>query len=135
MSTGNEQDVIERIYVVVGQVPPGKVTTYGEVATIVGGGSDARFVGQALGMLGDRASKVPWQRVLSRGGVISTYGGNQRELLGAEGIEFDEKGKVPMDRFRWSGPEKEWAEQHGFQTLPSRGGDKKEEDKSQLSLL
>lgn len=132
--TAQERRFFERIYQVVEQVPPGQVSTYGDIALIVGGGCDARIVGLAMGDLGPRAAKVPWQRIINRSGGISTQGYNQRELLVAEGVEFDEKGKVYLDRFRWAGPSQEWAAKHGFTPLPARGSGK-EEDKSQMRLF
>ena len=59
----------------------------------------------------------------------------QRELLRAEGVEFDDKGKALLDRFRWAGPSQEWVTKHGYSLLPARGTSKEEEDKSQLRLF
>jgi methylated-DNA-protein-cysteine methyltransferase related protein len=132
--TMSERRFFERIYQVVEQVPRGQVSTYGDIAIIVGSDCDARIVGLAMGDLGPRAAKVPWQRIINRSGGISTQGYGQRELLEAEGVEFDEKGKVPLDRFRWAGPSKEWAAKHGFHPLPARAPSK-EEDKSQMRLF
>ncbi|HEX8437898.1 MGMT family protein [Archangium sp.] len=132
--TMHERRFFERIYQVVEQVPRGQVSTYGDIALIVGGGCDARIVGLAMGDLGPRAAKVPWQRIINRSGGISTQGYNQRELLVAEGVEFDPKGKVPLDRFRWAGPAAEWAAKHGFTPLPARTS-KDEEDTSQMRLF
>jgi methylated-DNA-protein-cysteine methyltransferase related protein len=122
----------ERIYEVVREVPAGVVTSYGDVATVVGGGCDARTVGQALGVLGPRADEVPWQRVVNREGGISTRGLAQRALLEAEGVAFDARGHVIMARHRWAGPDAAWAEARGFNTLPPLDeGDRSE----QLSLF
>jgi methylated-DNA-protein-cysteine methyltransferase-like protein len=132
--TMQERRFFERIYQIVELVPHGQVSTYGDIAIIVGGGCDARIVGLAMGDLGPRAAKVPWQRIINRSGGISTQGYNQRELLAAEGVEFDEKGKVHLDRFRWAGPGQEWAAKHGFTPLPARSSGK-EEDKSQMRLF
>jgi methylated-DNA-protein-cysteine methyltransferase-like protein len=133
--TMHERRFFERIYQVVEQVPCGQVSTYGDIALIVGGDCDARIVGLAMGDLGPRAAKVPWQRIINRSGGISLQGSDQRERLVAEGVEFDEKGKVPLDRFRWAGPTQEWAAKHGFTPLPARTPSKDEEDKSQLRLF
>jgi methylated-DNA-protein-cysteine methyltransferase related protein len=133
--TMHERRFFERIYQVVEQVPRGQVSTYGDIAIIVGGGCDARIVGLAMGDLGPRAAKVPWQRIINRSGGISTQGYNQRELLVAEGVEFDAKGKALLERFRWAGPAPEWAAKHGFTPLPARGTGKDEEDKSQMRLF
>ena len=133
--TTQERRFFERIYQVVEQVPRGQVSTYGDIAIIVGGGCDARIVGLAMGDLGPRAAKVPWQRIINRSGGISTQGTSQRDLLVAEGVEFDEKGKVRLERFRWAGPPQECLTKHGFNTLPARTSKDEEEDKSQLRLF
>lgn len=110
----------ERIYLVVRQIPAGAVSSYGDVAVVVGGGCDGRIVGQALGALGDRDEAMPWQRVVSRDGTISTRGLRQRELLEAEGVAFDAQGRVLMARHRWRGPDPEWAAANRFNPLPPR---------------
>lgn len=113
-------DVLKlRIYEVVQQVPPGAVSTYGDIATIIGGGIDAWTVGQALNQIpkgGDE--EVPWQRIVNAQGGISTAGPLQRKLLEDEGIVFDERVKIDLRRFRWTGPSAEWAAEHGYQPLP-----------------
>ena len=133
--TMQERRFFERIYQIVDLVPHGQVSTYGDIALIVGNGCDARLVGLALGDLGPRISKVPWQRIINRSGGISTQGPDQRAALAAEGVEFDDKGKVPMERYRWAGPPADWAAKNGFTPLPVRPAGKEEEDKSQLRLF
>jgi methylated-DNA-protein-cysteine methyltransferase related protein len=109
----------ERIYQAVEQVPHGMVATYGDIATIVGGGCDARTVGYALNEVPpERAATVPWQRIINKAGGISTRGLLQRQILEGEGIEFDARGNVIMARYHWAGPDAEWAAAHGFHTLP-----------------
>jgi methylated-DNA-protein-cysteine methyltransferase related protein len=137
--TMQERRYFERIHQVVEQVPRGQVSTYGDIALIVGGDCDARIVGLAMGDLGPRSAQVPWQRIINRSGGISTMEAvGQRERLRAEGVGFDDKGKVLLDRFRWAGPTPEWASQHGFTPLPARTASKdskEDEDKSQLRLF
>ncbi len=113
-------DVLKlRIYEVVQQVPPGVVSTYGDIATIVGGGIDAWTVGQALNQVSKGGDEqVPWQRIVNAHGGISTSGPLQRKLLQDEGIVFDERVKIDLRRFRWAGPSPEWAAEHGYQPLP-----------------
>lgn len=117
MSGQDERAYYERIYKVVEQVPRGQVASYGDIAAIVGDGCDARIVGHALGGLGPRAAKVPWQRIINHTGRISTSGMRQRELLEAEGVEFDERGHALLERFHWAGPSEEWCKASGFQPL------------------
>jgi len=97
----------ERVYQLVRQVPPGKVTSYGAIARMLDHPHAARTVGWALHSLPE-GSGVPWQRVINSQGRISTscreHGADhQRALLEAEGIEFDEHGTVDWDRFGWTG--------------------------------
>jgi len=76
------------------QIPRGKVTTYGHVAKLIGMPSYSRHVGQALKFLSPAADPpVPWQRVVSSAGKISSRGPGtdgaqrQREALEAEDVE------------------------------------------------
>jgi methylated-DNA-protein-cysteine methyltransferase-like protein len=67
----------------------------------------SRGVGAALSVLDD-TEEVPWWRVVNRNGEISISHLSisrrlQRVLLEREGVEFDEGGRIDMDRFRWAG--------------------------------
>lgn len=120
----------DKIYLVTRQIPRGQVATYGDVARVVGGGCDARTVGEALGALPDaRQREVPWQRVINREGGISLRGSQQRMLLAEEGVVFDQDGRVPLVRFRWAGPDAGWAAAHGCCVLPPH------DDSEQLRLF
>ncbi len=100
----------KRVYRVVRQVPPGKITSYGAIARILGHPRAARTVGWALHSLPE-GSDVPWHRVINSQGRISISrrehsGALQRALLEAEGVEFDADGTVDWDRFGWTvGPD------------------------------
>lgn len=88
----------ERIYDAVKLIPYGRVATYGQIAALAGNRSWARVVGNALHKNPDPDS-IPCYRVVnSRGEVSKAFafgGGNrQRELLEAEGVEFDKNGRV-----------------------------------------
>ena len=71
----------EKIYIVCEQIPHGMVASYGDIAAIVGGGCDARTVGYALNEIPKQRAGVPWQRIISKEGGISTRGLAQRQLL------------------------------------------------------
>ena len=97
----------EQVYRLVRQIPPGKVTSYGAIARMLGHPHAARTVGWALHGLPE-GSDVPWHRVINSRGRISTscreHSANlQQALLEAEGIEFDERGYVNWDRSGWAG--------------------------------
>jgi methylated-DNA-protein-cysteine methyltransferase related protein len=98
-----------RVYDIVRQVPRGQVTTYGDVARLLGPECDARVVGYAMAACPD---DVPWQRVINSQGKISLKGDaaqKQRLRLEAEGIFFDPRGRIDLKRFRWAGPGGEFA--------------------------
>ena len=96
----------ERIYRVVKQIPPGKVATYGDVASLAGLAGCARQVGYALHALA-AGSRLPWQRVVNARGEVSARrdpepSALQRGLLEAEGVSFGSAGRIDLERFRWS---------------------------------
>jgi methylated-DNA-protein-cysteine methyltransferase-like protein len=94
-----------RIYQTVARIPKGRVSTYGRIAQLAVG-CTARMVGYALHRLPDERANLPWHRVVNAGGRISTRSDGdgawiQRELLEAEGVEFDERSKIDLERFGW----------------------------------
>ena len=103
------QRLYDRIYDMVRQIPPGRVTTYGRIAELVGG-CTARMVGYAMAALKrGTAPDVPWQRVINAKGKVSVHGdgfGNamQRVILEQEGVVFDLNGRVDFELFGWLGP-------------------------------
>lgn len=94
--------VFQRIYAIVRRVPPGRVTTYGEVAILAGLRGGARTVGWALASLPENRT-APWWRVLRSDGTIAnrrTAEGQRRRLL-REGVRVDRRGGVDLDRYGW----------------------------------
>ncbi len=94
----------ERVYEVVRRVPEGRVTTYGDVASALGSPRVARHVGWALAAC--RADDVPWHRVINAKGRVSHRGdvgrgSLQQTLLEAEGISFDDTGRLDLRALRW----------------------------------
>lgn len=97
----------ERVYEVVSSVPRGRVATYGQVAEIVGR-CTPRLVGYAMASL-PAGRHVPWHRVINGRGEISFARESegyqvQRGMLEAEGVQFDDRGKVDLRVFGWTGP-------------------------------
>lgn len=95
----------EDVYAVVRRIPRGQVATYGQIARLVGAPRSARVVGWA--MRGNpHGARVPWQRVVQRGGGLSPNvcpgdPGRQRRLLEREGVTFRLDGRIDMARHRW----------------------------------
>ncbi len=93
----------QRFYAFVSRIPPGKVATYGQIATLSGYPGQARQVGYALNALPDDLDTIPWQRVINAKGQISAranpiYEDIQRQMLKAEGICFNSKGSITLTR-------------------------------------
>ena len=103
-SQGDE--AVEAICAVIRRIPFGWVATYGQVATMAGLPRRARLVGRVLQRL-DPATKIPWHRVVNANGEVSfslsRNGGDilQRRLLEKEGITFDDKNCLDLERCRW----------------------------------
>lgn len=95
----------QRIWQVIAAIPAGTVSSYGQVARLAGLGRGARQVGAALRNL-PGGSRIPWHRVINSQGKISLPAGSegyrlQRQRLEAEGIVFNDRGKVDLRTFGW----------------------------------
>jgi O-6-methylguanine DNA methyltransferase len=98
------RDFTARVLSVVRRIPPGRVATYGDVATMAGRPRAARAVGNI--MKGSARRDVPAHRVIAAGGKLGGYGGNlamKRALLAAEGI-IVRNARIRLDDYRWRGP-------------------------------
>lgn len=94
------------VYALVRHIPSGKVLNYGRVAELLGTPYGAREVGWALAALRGGAQGVPWFRVVNAQGRISIKGfpegaAEQRALLEAEGITFDDRDRLDMQAHLW----------------------------------
>jgi methylated-DNA-protein-cysteine methyltransferase-like protein len=94
-----------RIYAIVRRIPRGRVATYGQVAELAGLPGHARQVGYALHAL-TAGSAVPWHRVVNAAGAVSRRAQagdelSQRLLLQREGVTFDPRGRLSLERLRW----------------------------------
>jgi methylated-DNA-protein-cysteine methyltransferase-like protein len=92
------------LYLVLAQIPAGKVISYGELAAMAGLGRAARWVGRTLGQLPED-TRLPWHRVLGAGGRLSLAAGTpsgeeQRARLRAEGLTL-RNDRVDMRRHGW----------------------------------
>jgi methylated-DNA-protein-cysteine methyltransferase-like protein len=80
--------------------------TYGGVAKEAGLPGRARQVGYALHAISEGMQEIPWQRVVNARGRISLpdwegQGSLQRSLLEAEGVVFDEAGRIDLAHYGW----------------------------------
>ena len=95
---------LERVWVVVAQIPAGRVTTYGDIATHLGRRGAARTVGWALNEA--VGSDLPCHRVVNRNGVLTGRRHFETppvmsERLRSEGVTFVAENRVDLDAHRW----------------------------------
>ncbi|MEK7091202.1 MAG: MGMT family protein [Patescibacteria group bacterium] len=88
---------------VTSKIPVGKVSTYGQIAGILGT-RDSRRVGQALHANKDRS--IPCHRVVFADGSLApgyAFGGaeEQKKILEKEGVKFVGE-RVDLEKCRWS---------------------------------
>ena len=98
-------DIELRIWQVVTLIPPGKVSTYGDVARHAGLPGAARRVGRALRGLPEDTG-IPWHRVINAQGKLVVPGGSpaqdrQRTRLEREGIRFRGNTVLGLRSCRW----------------------------------
>lgn len=98
-------DFVERVYAVVRQIPPGRVTTYGRIARAIGAARSARMVGWALHRCPPDVSDVA-HRVVNRNGELTGgwawgHPAIMRALLEDEGVTFVDEFQVDLARHLW----------------------------------
>jgi methylated-DNA-protein-cysteine methyltransferase-like protein len=84
----SDRQFAERVYVLVAQIPRGRVMTYGQIAALCGSAQASRIVG---GIAHFGPIDLPWQRVVNKkGGLAAGYPGGReghKKDLEAEGVE------------------------------------------------
>jgi alkylated DNA nucleotide flippase Atl1 len=95
----DREEIVERVLSVVEQVPAGRVTTYGAIAEVIGGGGPRR-VGNVMSAYG---GPVPWWRVVrSDGRPPPCHDGEADEHYDAEGTPRTPTGRIDMPKAFWS---------------------------------
>lgn len=100
-----EENFFERVYILVRQIPYGRVTSYGAIAKALGTARSARMVGWALNA-SHNLEDVPAHRVVNRKGLLSGKhhfeGTNlMQQLLESEGIEVVNNQIVDFENHFW----------------------------------
>ena len=100
----------EKVYEVVKQVPYGRVTSYGAIASFLGAKRSARMVGWAMNATHGH-DDIAAHRVVNRVGLLSGKhhfeGTNlMQQLLESEGIEVEDNKIVDFKKYFWD-PAKE----------------------------
>lgn len=115
-SPPNVQQFQSLVWDLVRRIPRGRVAAYGPIALMLPPPPEVEFEAYRAfgprwvgGAMANCPDDVPWQRVINAKGEISPRPGaqRQRELLEAEGVVFDEKGRVDFKKFGWKGLDEE----------------------------
>jgi methylated-DNA-protein-cysteine methyltransferase-like protein len=81
----------DNVYDVARQIPSGRVTSYGAIASYLGTKGSSRMVGYAMQACGNAKPPVPAHRVVNRQGLLTAkfhFGGDRmQQLLEAEGVK------------------------------------------------
>lgn len=94
------EEIIYQILGVVSEIPYGKVTTYGQIACLIGKDKNARLVGKTLRM-SHLYGSFPCHRVVNAQGKLAPNFTNQRDLLLEENIPFKKNGNVDLKKCQW----------------------------------
>jgi methylated-DNA-protein-cysteine methyltransferase-like protein len=89
------------------QIPAGSVTSYGELASVLGRPGNARLVGRIVASSNDDSQEVPFHRVVASdgrliGGWAFGHPEIMKQMLVEEGVPFRNEYQVDMRRCFWS---------------------------------
>lgn len=101
------ENFFERVFSVVRQIPPGRVTSYGAIAAFLGMKGSARMVGYAMHAAGSAHPPVPAHRVLNRNGLLTgkhhfATAGLMQQLLESEGIKVENDKVMNFKQLFWN---------------------------------
>ena len=92
--------MIYEVLSVVGEIPEGRVATYGQIARLTGREKNSRLVGKILSQA-QYYGEYPCHRVVNHAGRTAPGWGEQPDLLRQEGVQFRENGCVDLRRYQW----------------------------------
>lgn len=95
------EDFYLSVYQIVKEIPLGKVSTYGQIALLLGKPQCSRLVGQALYHAPNSLS-LPCHRVVNSQGRLVPDWSEQKTLLLSEGINFKLNNCVDLNKHLWS---------------------------------
>lgn len=94
------EEFCQQVYAIVQEIPAGQVTTYGDIARLLGMPQCSRLVGRALKEV-PRELDLPCHRVVNAAGRTVPGWEEQRTQLLMEGITFRKNGTVDMKLYQW----------------------------------
>lgn len=102
-----EKRFTERVYEIVKKIPKGRVSTYGQIAALLGKPKAYRAVGNALHN-NPTVKIIPCHRVVNASGKLAKafkFGGIEakKAFLEEENVVVDENYSVDLEKFGWHG--------------------------------
>jgi methylated-DNA-protein-cysteine methyltransferase-like protein len=102
------KELYKALYVVIRNIPRGRVATYGQVAELAGIPGGARIAAASL-KVSKPTDRLPWQRVIGKAsklrGRIAIHdpvgAAIQRGLLEKEGVTIGDTGLIALDVHGW----------------------------------
>ena len=95
-----DESLIYEILSVVGEIPYGRVASYGQIARLIGRERNSRLVGKVLSMA-ERYGDYPCHSVVNSAGRLAPYFREQEPRLREEGVGFLPNGNVDMKQYQW----------------------------------
>lgn len=95
-----DERLVYEILETVGEIPEGKVATYGQIAELIGRPRNARLVGRVL-REAERYGSYPCHRVVDHSGRTTPGWNEQRLLLISEGVAFRDSNHVQLETAKW----------------------------------
>ena len=96
-----DESLIYEVLSVVGEIPRGRVATYGQIAALIGREKSPRLVGKILS-LSQYYGQYPCHRVVNHAGRTAPGWPEQAELLAAEGVALKKNGCVDLRASQWT---------------------------------
>ena len=95
-----DESLIYEILSVVGEIPYGRVASYGQIARLIGRERNSRLVGKVLSMA-EQYGDFPCHRVVNHAGRLAPYFHEQEPRLREEGVGVLSNGNVDMKTYQW----------------------------------
>ena len=108
-----DENFFELVYEIAGQIPKGRVTSYGAIVRCLGTRMSARMVGWAMNGSRKANIKIPAHRVVNRNGMLSgkmhfDYPEKMQELLEKEGVKVVDDKVLDFDKRFWDPVKELW---------------------------
>ena len=96
----------DMVFQVARLIPPGRVTSYGAIASYLGTKGSSRMVGYAMGASGDAVPPVPAHRVVNSKGLLTGKfhfrpNSLMQQLLESEGVRVNDDKVVDFKKVFW----------------------------------